>query len=103
VKLVGKTTKPPHFGLIPAIIKLPLAVRPGTAAESREAIEFIGATPMEYLDRWRLNNEVFGDDVMLASVIQWKDGLISFGITQPQYQGAPAETRDIERFFGESG
>ncbi len=50
-----------------------------------------------------MNNEVFGDDVKLVSVIQWKDGLVSFGITQPQYQGAPAAPRDIEKFFREAG
>ncbi|MEO8615744.1 MAG: hypothetical protein ABI600_11435 [Luteolibacter sp.] len=103
LKLVGKTTKPPNFGLIPAIVNLALAVRPGEAAKHRKAIEFIAATPLEYLDRWQMNNEIFGDDVQLVSMIQWSDGQISFGITQPQYQGVPAEARDIDRFFMEAG
>lgn len=103
LKLVGKTTKPPSFGLRPEIIERPLAVRPGASVEYRKAIEFVVATPLEYLVRWQMNNELFGDDVKLVSVIQWKDCLVSFGITQPQYQGTPAETRDIERFFKEAG
>jgi hypothetical protein len=103
LKLVGKTTKPPGFGLIPAVMRLAVAVRPGAPAESREAIEFIAGTPMEYLARWQLNNEIFGDDVKLASVIHWKDGSVSFGITQPQYQGSPADARDIESFFKGAG
>ena len=39
----------------------------------------------------------------MASVIAWPDGAISFGITQPQYHGTPAESRDIEKFFKEAG
>lgn len=39
----------------------------------------------------------------MASVIAWPDGAISFGITQPQYHGTPAEPRDIEKFFKEAG
>lgn len=61
------------------------------------------ATPLEYLERWSLSNEVFGDDVQLASLVEWPDGSLSFGVTQPQYHGAPAHPRDIERFFREAG
>jgi hypothetical protein len=50
-----------------------------------------------------LANEVFGDDARLASVIEWPDGNLSFGITQPQYHGAPAEQRDIEFYFHAPG
>lgn len=102
-QLVGKTTQPPGFGLIPIIVRHNVAVRPDEAASRREAIEFAPATPLEYLDRLRLNNQILGDDVKLASVIAWQDGLVSFGITQPQYQGEPADPRDIERFFLEAG
>jgi hypothetical protein len=102
-KLVAKTTKPPGFGLIPALLKLPVAVRPGESPRFRHAIEFIPATPIEYLVRWQMNNEVFGDDVRLESVIQWQDGRVSFGISQPQYQGEPADPRDIEEYFTNNG
>jgi hypothetical protein len=49
------------------------------------------------------SNETFGDDVRLVSVIRWSDGMVSFGITQPQYHGVPAEPRDIEKFFKDAG
>jgi hypothetical protein len=50
-----------------------------------------------------LANEHFGDDVRLASVIEWPDKALSFAITQPQYHGEPAEPRDIEHFFLDGG
>ena len=99
--LVGKTTVPPAFGLIPEVIRLPLVIlRPETDQPLfREAIELVRATPLEYLARWIACNDVFGDDVRLVAVVRWKDGLVSFGITQPQYHGCPAEPREIEEFF----
>lgn len=104
--IVGKTTIPPAFGLVPELRRHSLAVlRPdvGDAPRERDAIEFVPATPLEYLSRWLASNEVFGDNVRLASVIQWADGLVSFGITQPQYHGVPAEPREIESFFHKAG
>lgn len=85
----GKITIPPAFGLVPEVISLPfvnLRAKPGEST-TREVIEFLHATPLEYLARWIANNDVFGDDVKLASVIAWPDGKVSFGITQPQYHG----------------
>ncbi|MEO0017336.1 MAG: hypothetical protein RLZZ522_619, partial [Verrucomicrobiota bacterium] len=61
------------------------------------------ATPLESLSRWLASNEVFGDEVRLASVIRWQGGLISFGITQPQYHGMPAELRESEKSFQDAG
>lgn len=103
--LVGKTTIPPAFGLIPQVKSHPLAVLnpDSNAPRERSAIEFLPATPIEYLSRWTACNECFGDAVRLASIIRWSDGAVSFGITQPQYHGVPAEPREIEHFFTESG
>jgi hypothetical protein len=103
--LVGKTTIPPAFGLVPEVRSHSLAVlrQDEGAPCQREVIEFVPATPLEYLARWLASNEVFGDDVRLASVIHWSDGMVSFGITQPQYHGAPAEPREIDVFFKEAG
>jgi hypothetical protein len=101
--LVGKTTIPPAFGLIPRVRQQPVAVLRAGGPAFSEAIEFVSATPLEYLSRWLASNEVFGDDVRLVSVIQWTTGMVSFGITQPQYHGVPAEPREIERFFLEAG
>ena len=75
-----KITIPPKFGLIPQVIThaVPnLRGEPGT----RQAIEFIHATPLEYLERWIAANDVFGDDVKLTSVVQWADGQVSFAIS----------------------
>lgn len=98
---VGKTTLPPAFGLIPEVVNLPLAeVRPGADRKAfRQAIEFLNATPLEYLARWIACNEVFGDQVKLATVIRWTDGLVSFGITQPQYHGTLADPSGHTVFF----
>ncbi len=103
--LVGKTTVPPGFGLVPELLHHSLAVlRPDAdAPRNADAIEFVPATPLEYLARWRACNEVFGDDVRLVSVIRWSDGMVSFGITQPQYHGVPAEPREIEAYFHDAG
>jgi len=102
---VVKITIPPHFGLIPQVVTHPvvnLRDDPETPFQRTE-IEFLPATPLEYLERWIAANDVFEDDVTLASVIQWSDGLVSFAIAQPQYHGEPAEPREIDRFFGASG
>jgi len=101
--LVGKTTKPPAFGLIPALKKLPKFFAWGGVSSYEKKIEFFSATPLEYLARWIANNDIFGDDVRLVSVIRWKDGLVSFGITQPQYHGRLAEPREIETYFLNAG
>jgi len=103
--LVGKTTVPPAFGVIPEVLRFSVAVvDPDSGApRDREVIEFVDATPLEYLSRWEASNEFFGDNVQLVSVIRWSDGMVSFGITQPQYHGVPAEPRDIEEFFKDAG
>ena len=67
------------------------------------SLEFFDAGPIDYLTRWIASNELFGDDVSLSSVVLWKDGMVSFVVTQPQYHGVPAEPRDIDRYFQEAG
>jgi hypothetical protein len=103
--LVAKFTIPPNFGLIPQVLTHPvinLRDDPSLPA-TRQAIEFVPATPLEYLERWIAANEVFGDDVRLTAVIEWADGQVSFAISQPQYHGEPATPREIESFFEASG
>lgn len=98
-----KITIPPKFGLIPQVVRHPLVdLRSPGAAGSRECIEFLPATPLEYLERWLAANEVFDDHVRLASVVRWADGQVSFAILQPQYHGEPASNDQIERYFGEA-
>lgn len=102
---IGKLTIPPAFGLIPRVVSHPVInLREDTSLPAfRRAIEFLPATPLEYLERWIAANEVFEDDVRLTSVVEWADGQVSFGISQPQYHGEPAPHRDIDRFFEASG
>ncbi|RYD47719.1 MAG: hypothetical protein EOP85_04935 [Verrucomicrobiaceae bacterium] len=101
--LVGKTTIPPAFGVIPLVKKYSIKSANSDLEKGREEIGFFGATPLEYLSRWISCNEIFNDDVKLAAVIRWSDGQVSFGVTQPQYHGEPAEPRDIERYFSDAG
>lgn len=99
---VIKLTIPPKFGLVPQVIThfVPnLRGQPGT----RQAIEFVPATPLEYLERWIAANEIFGDDVKLTAVIHWLCGQVSFAISQPPYHGEPATPREIERHFTAAG
>lgn len=63
-EVILKVTIPPKFGLIPKICihevpNLREPSQPGT----RSVIEFEPATPLEYLKRWILCNEVFEDHV----------------------------------------
>lgn len=99
---MAKITIPPKFGLIPKVITHAVPNLRGETG-TRKAIEFIHATPLEYLERWIAANEVFGDDVKITSVVQWADGQVSLAITQPQYHGEPASEREIERHFTDAG
>ena len=102
--LVGKITVPPAFGLVPVVRRWPIVnLHSDTTGNFREAIEFDQATPLEYLDRWSANNQIFSDDVKLRSVIRWRDGAVSFSITQPQYPKQAASHWEIERYFEQSG
>lgn len=103
--LMGKTTLPGKFGLIPKVLSHPainLRNDPSIPA-FRRALEFVPGTPLEYLQRWLDANNLFNDSVELVSVVEWADGGISFGITQPQYDGVPAPFRDIIGYFEASG
>ena len=102
---VAKITIPPKFGLVPKVVRHAMVSLRDSPPPSfqRSEIEFLPATPIEYLDRWIAANDIFGDDVQVSSVIEWADGLTSFAISQPQYNGVLAEHRDIERFFAEAG
>lgn len=102
---MAKITIPPAFGLVPRLVSHPnvnLRNDPSVAA-FRHTIEFLPATPLEYIERWIAANAVFEDSVKLTSVVQWGDGQISFGIQQPQYHGVPASPTEIDRYFEASG
>lgn len=103
-KVVGKTTIPPGFGLTPFLNRVETISADPTAPKAyRASIEFRPATLDEYLARWAACNEIFGDNVRIASVIRWKDGQVSLCIIQPQYPGERADDREIRTYLVESG
>lgn len=60
------------------------------------------ASPIEYLDRWRLHNEIFGDEVEFLGVMPTNEGLRMI-IRQPAIAGRPASDEEIRSFFRDSG
>ena len=71
--------------------------------EWNRSVEFVPATPLEYLNRWQMCNTLFQDEVELHRVLQWKDGSVSFVISQPQYNGELPSAQEIESYFEKAG
>ena len=85
-KTVLKATWPDFFGLL--VIHRP--------SEERKA------SPIDYLERWSLHNELFGDDVRFLGVLATDSGWRLL-IQQPAIAGTPATEEEIQRFFTSSG
>jgi hypothetical protein len=60
------------------------------------------ASPIAYLERWSLHNELFGDDVRFLGALATESGLRLL-IEQPAIAGTPATEEEIQRFFTDSG
>jgi hypothetical protein len=60
------------------------------------------ASPIAYLERWHLHNELFGDDVRFLGALDTEEGLRLL-IRQPAIAGTPATDEEIDRFFTTSG
>lgn len=60
------------------------------------------ASPVSYLERWVLHNELFGDDVRFLGALATDSGLRLL-IEQPAIAGTPATDAEIQRFLTESG
>lgn len=60
------------------------------------------ASPISYLERWHLHNQLFGDEVIFIGALQCSDGLRLI-IQQPAIKGRPASDKEIASFFSESG
>ncbi len=60
------------------------------------------ASPIAYLERWHLHNELFGDQVTFLGTLQTHAGLRLL-IRQPAIAGTPASDEQIQRFFTDSG
>ena len=63
---------------------------------------YLKASPIAYLERWHLHNELFGDEVTFLGVLQSSSGLRLL-IRQPAIAGTPATDEQIRRFFTDSG
>ena len=61
------------------------------------------ATPVGYLERLVLCNEVLGDQITLLGVEESRPGVIRVVTAQPAIQGHPAEMEDIASFFLNAG
>jgi hypothetical protein len=60
------------------------------------------ASPIAYLERWSLHNELFGDDVRFLGALATDPGLRLL-IQQPAIAGTPATDEEIQRFFTSTG
>ena len=60
------------------------------------------ASPIAYLERWQLHNELFGDNVEFVGVLM-EGTKMRLVIQQPAIEGIPASVEHIHRFFAESG
>lgn len=83
---VLKATWPDFFGLL-------VIHRPGE--ETR-------ASPIDYLERWSLHNELFGDSISFLGALQADAGLRLL-IRQPAISGEPATDEQIAEFFLSTG
>jgi hypothetical protein len=81
-----KATWPDFFGML-------VMHRPGEEPK---------ASPITYLERWLLHNELFGDDVRFMGALATDSGLRLL-IQQPAIAGTPATDVEIQRFFTSSG
>ena len=60
------------------------------------------ASPIGYLERWQLHNDIFGDGVQFLGVLE-DAGKLRMVITQPAIEGVPATLDQIDDFFRHSG
>lgn len=56
------------------------------------------ASPIAYLERWHLHNELFGDNVRFLGVVE-AGGNMRMVIEQPAIKGVPATLEQINDFF----
>ncbi|MCX6845906.1 MAG: hypothetical protein NTU84_04980 [Verrucomicrobia bacterium] len=81
-----KATWPDFFGLL-------VIHRPNEERKS---------SPIAYLERWQLHNELFGDQVTFLGALQTESGL-RLMIRQPAIAGTPATDEQIQQFFTDAG
>jgi hypothetical protein len=88
----------PASGTVPSrVMKATYGNAFGTLPDGGEA------SPMGYLARLMLQNEVFGDDIRLEGVWEARPGVIRVVTSQPAIAGRSAEPEEIRTFFESSG
>lgn len=100
-----KITIPEGFGLTPKLIQV-IQAHSNLRDEIksyRPSIEFLTGTPLEYLSRWQVCNDLFNDNVDLCNVILWPNGRVSFSISQPLYAGNIPSNTEINTYFSQAG
>lgn len=60
------------------------------------------SSPIEYLERWHLHNELFGDSIEFIGAWESPQGMRLL-IRQPAIAGQPASEEQIRQFFENSG
>ena len=101
--LIKLTLPDTGFGLVPRVTQhRKLNIRTGEETFYQQ-IEFLGARPLEYLDRWALCNELFSDAANIQRIIQWVDSSVSFMLSQPYYMGQVIPHNEIHKAFREKG
>ncbi|MGB8354381.1 MAG: hypothetical protein WCD79_10865 [Chthoniobacteraceae bacterium] len=85
-----KITIPPAFGRTPIVT-------------SSNTVQIREATPLEYLDRWRLHGGWFGDEVEILGATMKHDGFPSFVISQRFIEGEPPSYSQLCGYLGAFG
>lgn len=95
---VIKATLPGRFGRMVRLVQPPPEKR-----ELNRLIRFGHATPLEYLDRLALHNEVFGDDGRVLGVVCDALKQLSIVISQVFLQGTRPLDSEVRRFMQAAG
>jgi hypothetical protein len=95
---VLKITYPGQFGL-----RMRFTLRPGVMPKRlADAIGLMPATPLEYLDRLTLHNELFGRSMMFLGLVRQEKGW-SFVTSQIFLRGEKPSIAQIAAFMAENG
>jgi len=93
-----KVTYPGEYGLRMRLV-LPAGTMPDRLSD---AIGLGPATPLQYLDRLALHNDLFGDDVEFLGLVRQR-GRLSMVISQIFLRGEKPEIPQIESFMADNG
>ncbi len=85
------------------VLKVTLPGMHGNTLRFRGGTVGLGpATPLEYLDRWALSNELFEDEASVLGLVQNKAG-VRLAVAQPLVVGQRPEREEISGFMNKLG